>query len=140
MTYLPQIILAGFLASIIWFMVASVLYLNPKVFKMYKRAEKRIKIRWWKDTKEMLRLSYISILIQSLLAAYVFTLIKSSLGDSFAVKVLLFGLIIFLIKIIPRFLDMWRETNYPMNLLILELIDDTFCGFLMSLIIVAVIG
>ena len=139
MTYLLQIILAGFLASIAWFIVAGVLYLNPKVFEMYKLAERKMKIRWWKDTKEMLRLTYINILIQSLLAAYVFSLIKSSLGNSLARRVLIFGLIIFLIKIIPRFMDMWRETNYPMNLLIIELIDDTFCGFLMALVIGVVI-
>ena len=112
-----QTILGGFVASIVWFIIGSVLYVNPFVAKIYKKAEDSPGLKKWTNIPKYIGFQYVGILAQCLLWAFVFVLVKSSLFGDVLIKGFVFGLILVVIKIFPRFFDMWLQSTYPNKLL-----------------------
>lgn len=113
------------MASIVWFIVGSVLYLNPFVAKIYKNAEGSPALKRWPSIPKYIALQYAGILVQCLLWAFVFALIKSVLPGGVLMKGLVFGLILIVVKIFPRFFDMWIQSTYPNKLLAVEFVNGT---------------
>lgn len=127
-------ITVGFVVSIVWFILSTVIYLNPWVDRLYRRARRERVVHRWKTNQEMIWVLYVNILIQSILLAFVYLLVKGALGDSILSSVLFFWLMIFGLKLIPRFLDIWIETNYPRGLLLIELLAGAVSGLVAALI------
>jgi hypothetical protein len=137
---LLQIVLGGFLASVIWFIVGGILYMNPVVAKIYKKFENSPGYKKWKDTKKYLINMYIfGILIQCLFFAFVYSFIKPILPDILALNTLFFGLILIAVKILPRLFDMWTQSTYPNKLLAVEFVNGTIGSFVIALILTLII-
>lgn len=130
-----QTIFGGVIASIVWFIVGSVLYMNPFVAKIYKNAEKSPALKKWQSIPKYIALQYVGILVQCTLWAFVFALVKPVLPDGgVLMRGLVFGLILIVVKIFPRFFDMWIQSTYPNKLLAVEFVN----GAIGSIVIGAV--
>lgn len=70
-----------------------------------------------------------AVFVQSVLWAYVYVLIQSSLPGGKLQKGLLFGLILVLTKIIPRDIDRLLLTTYPKIRMIIEFVIGIICSF-----------
>jgi len=137
---LLQTILAGFLASIAWFIIGGALYMNPIVAKIYKNLENSPGLKKWEDTKKYLINMYVfGILIQCLLFALVYSFIKPILPGSLALNTIFFGLILIAVKIFPRLFDMWMQSTYPNKLLVVELVNGTIGSFVIAFILTLII-
>lgn len=134
-----QIILGGFLASIVWFIVGGALYMNPFIARVYKNAESSPALKKWPSVPKYIGIQYVGILAQCLLWASVFALIKSVFPEEVLIKGLLFGLILVVVKIFPRFFDMWIQSTYPNKLLAVEFINGTIGSFIIGLVFAYVI-
>jgi hypothetical protein len=102
----------------VWFIVGGALYMNPFVAKIYKNAENSPALKKWPSIPKYLGLTYVGVFAQCLLWAFVFTLIKPVLPRGVLMKGLVFGLILIVIKIFPRFFDMWIQSTYQTNCLL----------------------
>ena len=129
-----QTIIGAIVASGLWFIIGGALYMNPAVAKMYKDAEDSPALKKWPNASKYIGLQYVGILIQCLLWAFVFAVIKSALPGNAWAKGLSFGLILVVMKIFPRFFDMWIQTAYPNKLLAVEFINGTIGSFIIALI------
>lgn len=137
---LLQTILGGFLASIIWFIVGGMLYMNPFVAKIYKNFENSPGFKKWKDIKKYLINMYIfGILIQCLLFAFVYSFIKPILHGGLLLSTIFFGLILMAVKIFPRLFDMWMQSTYPNKLLAVEFVNGTIGSFVIAFILALII-
>ncbi len=136
-TGLFQIILGGFLASIGWFIVGGILYLNPFVAKIYREFENSPGLKKWNNNKKYLLNMYLfGILIQCLLFAAVYFFIKPLFPGNLTLNTLYFGLILVAVKIFPRLFDMWMQSTYPHKLLVVEFVNGTIGSFIISFILV----
>lgn len=126
-----NILLAGLVASIAWFIIAGALYMNPFVAKMSKRA-KTSAVRPMGGKKEMLSMYLLGCLLPSILFAFVFVFIRPAMQGTFWMDTILFGLILFAIKIIPRMLDMGLLSTYPRKLLAVDLVNGTIASFVIA--------
>jgi len=128
-----QTILGGFIASIVWFIVGGALYMNPFIAKIYKGAENSPALKKWPSVPKYISLQYVGILVQCLLWAFVFALVKPVLPEEVLIKGLVFGLILVVVKIFPRFYDMWIQSTYPNRLLAIEFVNGIIGSFVIGL-------
>ncbi|MFH1260056.1 MAG: DUF1761 family protein [Elusimicrobiota bacterium] len=127
-----QIFFGGFIASLAWFLAGSALYLNPLVARIYKNAENSPGLKRWSNIPKYIALQYVGIAVQCLLWAFVFALVKPALPEKLMIRGLLFGLILLLLKIVPRFIDMWIQSTYPNKLLFVEFVNGTIGSFIIG--------
>ncbi len=135
----PVTLLAGFVASVVWFTAGSVLYLNPFVARIYKGAEGSPGLKRWSNVPAYIGMQFVGILAQCLLWAFVFVLMKPVLGAGFVRTFLIFGIILFAVKIFPRFYDMWMQSTYPVRLLAVEFINGTISSFVIAAVFALII-
>ena len=123
MVNILQILLSGFIVSIAWFIIGSILYTNPTITKIYKSFEKHPGMKKWESKiKYIITMYFTGALIPSLIMAFVYEFISP-------VSILHFGLILFGLRIIPRFFDMWIQSSYPNKLLYIEIVNGTILSF-----------
>ena len=130
-----QGLIGGVAASIIWFFVGAVVYMNPVVAKIYKKYEDTPSVKNRKDVKTFIMNTFVfSILIQCLLFVFVYLFIQSILPGTLILNTLYFGIILVAVKIIPRFFDMWVQSSYPTTLLTIEIINGTIGSFVIAFV------
>jgi len=134
-TGIVNILLGGFYASIVWFIVGSLLYMNPLVARAYKSEEKSPALKKWKSVRKYILLQYAGVLAQCSLWAFVFALVKPVLPDGTLTKGTIFGLILLATKIFPRFFDMWIQTTYPDKLLAVEFVNGTIGSLVIGIVL-----
>jgi len=134
-----QTIFGGFIASVVWFIVGGALYMNPLIAKIYKNAETSPGLKKWLNVPKYIGLTYVGILAQCLLWAFVFAMAKPVLPDGILMKGLVFGLILVVVKIFPRFVDMWIQSTYPNKLLAIEFVNGIIGSFVIGLVFAYVI-
>jgi hypothetical protein len=78
------------------------------------------------------------MLIPSILFAFVYTYIKPVLPGDVLMNTVVFGLILVVIRIIPRWADMFMQTTYPNKLLKIELLNGTIISFVMAFVLALV--
>jgi len=135
-----QALLAGFIASIVWFIVGGIVYMNPIVAGIYKKFKSSPGLKNWKNTKSYLINTYVfAALIQCLIFSLVYLFIKPVLPGTLEMNTLFFGLVLVGVKIIPRLFDMWMQSTYPNKLLGMELINGIIGSFVIALVLVLMI-
>lgn len=121
-------------ASIVWFILASILFFNPIIDKVYRSEEGNPAVRALPKSTKTIGMILVAILIQSFLWAYVYVLITAALpGDKLA-KGLLFSLILVLTKMIPRDIDRILLTTYPKKRMTIEFVIGVICSVAIGLI------
>ena len=116
-------LLGGLIAAVIWFVIGGILYMNPFIAKIYKSAEDSPAIKKWGSTPVYLGLQFVGILAQCILWASVFIVVEPVLPGGALAKGFVFAHVLFVIKIFPRFFDMWIQTTYPEKLLGIEFVN-----------------
>lgn len=134
-----QTVMGGGAASLVWFIVGGVLYMNPFVAKFYKSAEGSPGLKKWRSIPKYIALQYAGILVQCILWAFIFAFIKPVFPDGVWLKSGIFGSILVAVKIIPRFFDMWLQSAYPDKLLAVELVNGTLGSFIIGMVFAQVI-
>ena len=131
-----QIIWAGFLTSVIWFVLGGILYMNPFTAKIYKSHEGHPGLKKWASTQKYMIIMYLlGALLPALIVAFVWNFLNPVFAGGLALKTFYFGLILVGIRIIPRLIDMWIQSTYPNKLLVIELINGTIWGFVAALVL-----
>ncbi len=118
-----EILKTTLIVTVIAFIVASLVYTNPLASKLYRKSTKTGILKTWKNQKLFMLSHFLSLMLEVFIYALVFSLITIHPATSWIAAGLYFGLFIFLIRILPRFLDMFVMVNYPMRLLALELVN-----------------
>jgi hypothetical protein len=100
--------------------------MNPFIASIHKRFGKNPSVKKRGDTKSFLINTFIfSILIQTLLFAFVYAFILPILLNTPYIRGFYFRIILVALKIIPRFFGMWMQSIYPITLPIIEFINGT---------------
>ncbi len=135
-----QSLIGGIVATIAWFIIGGVVYMNPIVAKIYKKNEDSPGVKKRKDTKTFMINTFVfSCLVQCIILAFVYSFIKPILPESLILNFLYFGIILVAVKIIPRLIDMWMQTSYPNKLLTIEFINGTIGSFVIALVFALII-
>ena len=134
------ILYASIAATIVWFFVGAIVYMNPFVAKLYKKYENDQSVKNRKDVKTFLINTFVfSILLQCLLFAFVYSYIQPILPDTLLLNTLYFGTLLTGVKIIPRFFDMWVQSKYPIPLLVTEIINGAIGTFVIAFVFALII-
>ena len=136
---ITKTIIGGIVSSVVWFIVGGALYMNPLVAKIYKNVEDSPAFKKWKSVPKYILFQYIGVLAQCLLWSFVFALVKPALPEGILKKGVVFGLILVVVKIFPRFFDMWIQTTYPNRLLLVEFINGTIGSFVIGIVFTYII-
>ena len=121
-----HIIYITIITTIVWFIVGGAVYMNPLTAKIYKKYEKHPSMKKWKTkTKYLTGVFFVAGLIPILLIAIAYQYLTP-------INWLLFGLILFGIRIIPRFCDMWMQTAYPNKILLIEIVNGLILSFVIA--------
>ncbi|MDG6257435.1 MAG: hypothetical protein QCH35_07535 [Methanomicrobiaceae archaeon] len=108
--------IAGLVAAVVWFVVAGTLYMNPVVAGIYQRLGTSPAVKHWRDTRTWLANTFLhAVLVRCLIFAFVYAFVRPALPGDVVPVAVSFGLILVVVKIIPRFLDMWMQSSYPPN-------------------------
>ena len=136
----PQTVLGGVAASIVWFVVGGALYLNPVIAKVYADAKSSPAVKEWPDQRKYVAAMFAGgSLAQCLLWAFVFAVVKPALPEPAFLQGIVFGLVLVATKMFPRLFDMWIQTTYPNKLLVIEFVNGGIGGFIIGLIFAYII-
>lgn len=127
-----QSLVGGITASLVWFIVGGVLYMNPFVAKIYADASKSPGLKKWANVSKYLSFQFYGVLAQCLIWSFVFSFVKPVLPEGIVMKGLIFGIILVAVKIIPRYIDMWIQSTYPNKLLVIEFINGSIGSFVIG--------
>jgi heme A synthase len=121
-------------ASVVWFVLAAVLFFNPVTDKAYRSEEGNPAVRRLPQSPKTIGMILISVVIQSALGAYVYSLVSPSFSGSKLTKGLVFGFILVLTKIIPRDIDRILLTTYPKKRMTIEFIIGIICSIAVGVV------
>jgi hypothetical protein len=121
-------IIAIGIASLIWFILAGILFFNPIIDKIYNKQATHPSVKQLPKSPKTIGKILLAVTIQTALWAYIYTIISPSLPGDKLEKGLFFGLIIALIKIIPRDTDRILLTTYPNIRMTIEFVIGIICG------------
>ena len=127
-------VLAVVVATIVWFVVAAILFFNPVVDKIYRIEERHAAVRALPQSAKTIGMILVAIVIQSALWAYVYTMVSPALSGDKLTKGLLFGFILVLTKIIPRDTDRILLTTYPKKRMTIEFIVGIVCSLVVGIV------
>ena len=129
-----KIFLAGLVASIAWFIIGGVLYMNPVVAKIFK-SEKSSAVRKMGGKGYMVSMYIMGCLLPSLLFAFVFYFVRPALPGALLMDTVLFGLILVTVRVVPRMIDMGLLTTYPRKLLAVDVVNGSIASFVIALVL-----
>ena len=115
-------IVAIIVASVVWFIVASGLFFNPIIDKIYRSQDNQGGARSLPKTAKSVGMIISVILIQVVLWAWVYSVISSVLPGDKLEKGLIFGLILIATKMIPRDTDRILLSKYPQKRMLIEFV------------------
>lgn len=127
-------IVAVLVAAFVWFIVAAVLFFNPITDKSYAKEEKHPAVNALPKNGKTIGTILVSVLVQSLLWAWVYTIVEPAFSGSQLSNGLLFGFILVLTKIIPRDIDRMLLTTYPKNRMTIEFVIGIICSFVVGIV------
>jgi len=128
-----QLIIGGSAATLVWFIIGAIVYMNPFVAKIYEHYEDDPSVKNRKDVKTFIINTFLySVFIQSFLFAFIYLLIQPVLPGTVLMNTIYFGMILVIVKTIPRFFDMYVQSKYPTTLLFIELINGSIGSFVIA--------
>jgi hypothetical protein len=116
-----------------WFLTAGLLFFNPPVDKLYNSQVALPGVRSLPKAPQTIGMILGAIIVQVVLWAWVFTLIKPVLPTELPMRGVLFGLVLTVTKMIPRDIDRLLLSTYPKQRMIIEAIIGIICAFVVGL-------
>ena len=136
---LLQAICGGFLASIVWFIIGGVFYMNPLISKIHKKFANSPAVKQWNNTKLFLVYMYLLILLECLLFALVYSFIKPIFPGGVVINGLILGLVLIAVNLIPSISGRWLLSTYPNKLLFVDFIGGILGNFIIGLTLAFII-
>jgi len=130
---LNRTILGILAASAVWFIAGGILYMNPIIKKLYKKAEDSSGVKKWSSTPKYLFIMYLGLLAQCILFSIVFLALRPQLPADPVFEGIAFGFVLLFVKNFPKFFDTWIQTTYPKKLLAVEIVNGTISGIIIGL-------
>ncbi|MFC1741876.1 hypothetical protein ACFL3V_05045 [Nanoarchaeota archaeon] len=131
-----EFLLAGLVASIVWFIVGGALYMNPAAVKIHKKEAKSPAMSKMKHGRKWMVMMYLfGCFVPSLIFAAIYVVMKPVLPGTVALNTMYFGMMIVGMKLIPRLADMALLTSYPQKLLALDFTNGTISAFVVALVL-----
>lgn len=97
--------------------------MNPLVAKIYKKYDRHPSMKSWQSQQKYLSVVFLlGILVPSFAITFFFYYLAP-------ISFLAFALLLTLIRMVPRFCDMYIQTSYPNVLLAIELVNGTILSF-----------
>lgn len=124
--------LAVLAATVAWFVTAGVAFFNPPVAKIYATEEEHPAVKVLPQSPATIGKILSAVLVQCLMWAGVYVMIKPGLGDDPVRAGLVFGGLICLVKIVPRDIDRVLLTTYPPKRLTIEFVVGVVCAFVVG--------
>lgn len=128
----------GFVASIAWFIIKSVMFKDKSVKKMQKDVGISSIPNSLKKIITEMGPQYLATLVQFIIWALVFViaLLLPVLPRGFFNKGIFFGIIMAIVNLGPVYLKLWLESAYPNKLLAINIIKGTIGNIAMAFILV----
>jgi len=125
-----DVLLWGLAIGIVHFVVVGTLYANPLVARQYEKAKKSSGVKIWENQKEYLIKMFLGTQIEVyiLTAAYLYLRQMFPSPTSFSTAVAL-AVVVTVVRVYPRFWNMWIQSTYPNNLLVIELLNGIIGTF-----------
>ncbi len=131
---LVNMLVWGLIAGIIHFVVVGILYMNPVVAQVYKKAEGSPALRVWEDQKEYLIKMFAGTQIEIFILTGAYLYLRQLFSEPTSSSVALtLACILSATRVYPRLWTMWIQTTYPASLLIVEFINGTIGTFVVIL-------
>lgn len=129
-----DILIWGFAIGIIHFFIVGLLYLNPLVARQYEKGKNSSAVKIWNNQKEYL----IKMFLGTQVEIYILTTVYLYLRQMFASPhsfhtALILAFLSALVRVYPRFWNMWIQSTYPKNLLFIEFINGVIGTFVIIL-------
>ncbi len=134
MNFIIEILLKGLIVGIIHYIIVGILYMNPIIDKIYKEAQKKhpsVKIR--NSTSNYLTKQFLGTQIEIWIITAAFFFLKQYLPFSNIETGLYLGLFFSGIRIYERFWNMYIQTTYPKNLLLIEFFNGIIGTFIITI-------
>ncbi|MGE0527753.1 MAG: hypothetical protein AB7G93_22145 [Bdellovibrionales bacterium] len=123
---MEQVILWGMFAGILHFMLIGVLYNIPAVARQYElAAQASSAVKKWPSKTQYIVTQFLGTQIEVFILASAFFWLRPSLPLEGLSGALALGLLLALLRVYPRFWNMWIQSNYPNRLLAIELVNGT---------------
>ena len=136
MTGVVNIFSGAFVASIAWFILGGILYMNPIVAKIYKGCSADPGMKSWPDQKKyMFSMYLLGGFVPILLIALLYVYIKPILPCTLSGQAAGLGTIIIGVRIVPRLFDMWLQSSYPERLLFIEFVNGSLLSFAIAFVL-----
>lgn len=128
----------GFVASIAWFIIKSVMFKDKSVEKMQRDVGVSSIPNILKKIITEIIPQYLATLIQFIIWALVFViaLLLPVLPEGFFEKGISFGIIMAIVNLGPVYLKLWLESAYPNKLLAINFIKGTIGNIAMAFVLV----
>jgi hypothetical protein len=127
-------ITAILIATVVWFVVAFLLFFNPVIDPVYASQEKHPSVRSLPKSPPTIGKILLAILIQCALWAIVFDWVKAALPSDYVSRALVFGTIISFTKMIPRDIDRMLLTTYPTKRMTIEFVIGVICAYAVAFV------
>jgi hypothetical protein len=115
----------GALAGLVHFLVIGALYGNPFVDGMYRAASENSAVKRWVSKPRYLVTQFLGTQVEVYILTLAFVWLRPMVGLADYVGPLALGAVLALIRVYPRFWNMWIQTTYPNRLLAVEAINGT---------------
>ena len=127
-------VLAIVAATGAWFVAAALMFFNPPVDKLYNAEAGHPAVRSLPKVPKTIGMILGAIVVQVVLWAWVFTLIKPVLPPDAPMRGVVFGLVLTATKIVPRDVDRLLLTTYPRRRLSIEAVIGVLCALVVGLV------
>jgi len=125
-----NVLVGGLVAGIGHFVLIGLLYGNPFVAKQYDEAMKSDpSVRKWPSPGRYRLIQFFGTQVEVFILTVAYLVFRPALTFSAWSTVLVLGAILASVRVYPRFWNMWIQTTYPRNLLLIEIINGTLGTF-----------
>lgn len=137
---LKRLILAWLVGFVVWAVLGGLLYMNPLVGGYFSEFEGSSGVKVWDDTAEYLIYMHLGGLVEVLIYAIVFAMVRTALPTRRLFRGLAFSLILVVMMVLPRFFTMWIQSTYPDPLLVIDLVNGVIMSVGLGLVFGFVFG
>ena len=131
MNTLSTTLILGLLIGAIHFIIVGILYQNPFVASLYKKAEdkKLPGYRIWENKKRYLLSMFLGTQVEVFILTFGYLFLKDYLPFSPFTTAVILSVLFTVVRVYPRFWNMWIQSTYPSKLLIVEIVNGTISTF-----------
>lgn len=128
------ILLWGLVIGIIHFLILSLLYLNPLVARAYAQAQEKPVMRQWDSQGKYVATMFLGTQVEIWALTTGYLTLRTLFPQPHTWETaLLLGALFTVIRVYPRFFNMWMQTSYPRTLLAVEAVNGTIGTFVVVL-------